>query len=61
MDFRTTRDYQTFGFYKAQSCCLSDLSGCGAADYQGKAGAQRYSDAIKHLWTPVSVTAKKGS
>ena len=40
---------------------ISDSSGCRATDHQGKTGAQRYSDDIKHLWSPVSVTAKKGS
>ena len=33
--------------------------GCGAADYQGKTWSQRYSDDIKYVWSPVSVTAKK--
>ena len=43
----------------SQSCGISDLSGRRTTDYQGKAGAQRYSDDIEHLWASVPVTAEK--
>ena len=36
-----------------------DLPGRRTTDYQGKAGAQRHSDDIKHLWASVPVTAEK--
>ena len=45
--------------YSAQSCGLSYLSRGRAIDYQGKAGAQRYSDDIEHLWASIPVTAEK--